>query len=217
MESSAHSLLDSPRNRSEAEALPADFQCDASFAAANSSAHRSKSDPIRHPSTTPSLHTHRGRSHFRLFPPENARNPSRSVHRDKIQPTAGCAPVHRPILPSPLHSLASPSQHSRPLLPSHHHSACARSRKPCPALFDKSQSPHEDRPPLPHYPAPHASDSSESPRFPLSHPHISPVFHSCSASTRTHRSKPHQSKLFPSRRIQTPDLRHSARSKAARY
>src|ERR1700722_7749421 len=109
-----------------------------------------------------------------------------------------------------------PHQQSPPPLPTSPHSPSARPRNPCAALFDKSQSPHEDRAALPHYPAPHASDSSESPRFPLSHPHISPVFHSCSASTRTHRSKPHQSKLFPSRRIQTPDLRHSARSKAAR-
>src|SRR3984957_16505535 len=68
MESSAHSLHDSPRNRSEEEALPADFRCDALFAAANRSAHRSKSDPLRHPSTTPSSHTHRGRSHFRFLP-----------------------------------------------------------------------------------------------------------------------------------------------------
>src|SRR3984957_7856289 len=114
MESSAHSLLDSPRNRSEAEALPADFQCDASFAAANHSAHRSKSDPIRHPSTTPSSHTHRGRSHFRLFPPENARNPSRSVHRDKIQPNTGCAPVNPTLLPTSLPSLSSPTNNPLP-------------------------------------------------------------------------------------------------------
>src|SRR5579862_2456763 len=68
MESSAHSLHDSPRNRSEEEALPADFRCDALFAAANRSAHRSKSDPRPHPSTTPSSYTHRGRSHFRFLP-----------------------------------------------------------------------------------------------------------------------------------------------------